>query len=614
MIKNNDIICISSIDWDFIWQGHQEIMSTFTKNGNRVLFIENTGVRSPGIRDISRLSKRFRDYFKGVKGIRKESENLYIYSPLVLPFPYSRFARLINKYILLSVIRRWMKAVRFNDPIIWTFLPTGTALDITENINKKLLVYYCIDSFAASSASAKKIKIYEKNLISSADLVFVTSKALFDYCAQYSKSVHLFPFGVNIDSFEKVRVQSAPPPAEIADIKGPIVGYVGGVHKWVDLDLVKAAAQRYPEAVFVFVGPIQTDISALSSVPNIRFLGGKKHSELPNLVKHFSVTLIPYLITDYTVNVYPTKLNEYLSMGKPVVSTALPEVLTFNRENGGIVYVASGKEDFIGLIGRSIKEDNEGAALKRITAARENSWESRIEKMSKAITDALERRRSENGLIWKEELISFYRTARHNVAKLCVPVAAIIILVFYTPLIWYIAGPLKISDRPVKADAIVVFAGGAGESGKEGQGYEERVDYAVDLYNKGYASHLIFSSGYTYAIKEVDIMKALAVSMGVPASAITLENKSGYTYDFVRNTKEILDRNGWHSMLLVSSPYHMRRVSLVYKKMGNGPKVTYTPILNSKFYSHGIGASPEQVKGILHEYAGIVYYWWKGYI
>jgi hypothetical protein len=104
MLKNHDIVCISSIDWDFIWQGHQEIMSAFAANGNRVLFIENTGVRAPKIRDISRLRKRFKDYFRGVKGIREEAKNLYIYSPIVLPFPYSRIARLINKFILLSVI------------------------------------------------------------------------------------------------------------------------------------------------------------------------------------------------------------------------------------------------------------------------------------------------------------------------------------------------------------------------------------------------------------------------------------------------------------------------------------------------------------------------------
>ena len=93
MIKNENIICISSIDWDFVWQGHQEVMSAFAANGNKVLFIENTGVRSPGIRDLSRLKKRIKNWFKGVKGIRKERENLYVYSPLILPFPYSRIAR-----------------------------------------------------------------------------------------------------------------------------------------------------------------------------------------------------------------------------------------------------------------------------------------------------------------------------------------------------------------------------------------------------------------------------------------------------------------------------------------------------------------------------------------
>jgi uncharacterized SAM-binding protein YcdF (DUF218 family) len=230
------------------------------------------------------------------------------------------------------------------------------------------------------------------------------------------------------------------------------------------------------------------------------------------------------------------------------------------------------------------------------------------------MTDALERRRSENGMVWKEELIAFYRKARRKAAMLFVTALAAYLLIFYTPLIWYAAAPLKISEPPAKADVIVVFAGGAGESGKQGQGYEERVEYAVELYKKGYAGHLIFSSGYTYTIKEVDIMKALAVSMGVPASAITLENKSGYTYEFVRNTGEIMDRNGWKSALLVSSPYHMRRASLVYKKSGSGLKITCTPIPDSMFYRHRIGASARQVNGIIHEYASIVYYWWKGYI
>jgi len=45
--RRQDVVCLSSIDWDFIWQGHQEIMSTLAAQGHRVLFIENTGVRRP---------------------------------------------------------------------------------------------------------------------------------------------------------------------------------------------------------------------------------------------------------------------------------------------------------------------------------------------------------------------------------------------------------------------------------------------------------------------------------------------------------------------------------------------------------------------------------------
>src|SRR3972149_1264733 len=227
MLKNENIICISSIDWDFIWQGHQEIMSAFAKNGNRVLFIENTGIRSPKLEDVQRLKKRIVSWFKSIKGFRKEMENLYVYSPVILPFPYSRVARFINKYLLIRSIKRWMRVMGFSNPIIWTFLPTGTALDIINNIEGKLLIYYCIANF--------------KNII---------------------------------------------------------------------------------------------------------LLGKKDFEELPYYINEFDVCIIPYLKSGYTATVYPTKLNEYHALGKPVVSTDLPEVKAFNDNNGGVVYIGKDYEDF----------------------------------------------------------------------------------------------------------------------------------------------------------------------------------------------------------------------------------------------------------------------------
>src|SRR5262249_50968770 len=119
MMTGENILCISSIDWDFLWQGHQEIMSTFAARGNRVLYIANTGVRRRTWRDLPRLRHRIWNWWRGTKGFREERPGLFVYSPVVLPFPYSRLARWINRRILLRALTRWMRATGFSRPITW---------------------------------------------------------------------------------------------------------------------------------------------------------------------------------------------------------------------------------------------------------------------------------------------------------------------------------------------------------------------------------------------------------------------------------------------------------------------------------------------------------------
>jgi hypothetical protein len=60
MIRGRDIIFISSIDWDDQWQAPQELALRLSKNGNRVLYIENTGIRTPGLRDTRRIIRRLK--------------------------------------------------------------------------------------------------------------------------------------------------------------------------------------------------------------------------------------------------------------------------------------------------------------------------------------------------------------------------------------------------------------------------------------------------------------------------------------------------------------------------------------------------------------------------
>jgi uncharacterized SAM-binding protein YcdF (DUF218 family)/glycosyltransferase involved in cell wall biosynthesis len=610
----HDVLCISSIDWDFIWQGHQEIMSTLAAQGHRVLFLENTGVRSPKLSDLPRLRQRIRNWWRSTRGFREERPNLFVYSPIVVPLPYSSIARWINRTLLIQSISRWMRAVGFARPVVWTFLPTPLAHELIDRLDPLLTVYYCIDDLASSSPEARRIASSEVAMFRRANLVFVTSEKLRARAAQASSNVHFFPFGVRYQSFEDARLAPRKPPADIASLKRPIVGYVGGMHQWIDQELVADVARRLPEVTFAFVGPPQCDLSRLEQCSNVTLLGGKPHSELPSYIREFDVGIVPYKLSDYTSNVYPTKLNEYLSMGVPVVATDLIEINRFNHDHGAIVEVARSPAEFAAAIERTLAQPSSPAVTtRRIEVAQSNSWQARIARMLALIEEAVATRQRQEGR-WETRLKRAYRVARRRSVTTVAALAATYILIFHTTFVWWVAGPLKMEEPPRPADAIVVFAGGAGESGRAGGGYQERVKQAVDLYAAGHARHMIFSTGFVFAFAEGEVMRSLAEANGVPREAIVLETEARNTFENVARSREILTQRGWRRVLLVSSPYHMRRAILTWRQVAPEIEVVPTPVPISQFYAHRRGPSLEQIRGLLQEYVAIVWYWWRDWI
>jgi uncharacterized SAM-binding protein YcdF (DUF218 family)/glycosyltransferase involved in cell wall biosynthesis len=608
-----DIVCISSIDWDFIWQGHQEIMSTLAGQGHRVLFVENTGVRAPRARDLPRVRQRIRNWWRGTKGFREERPNVFVYSPLLLPLPYSRIARAVNRFVLARALRRWMRATGFYRPIVWTFLPTPIALDLIADLAPELTIYYCIDDLAASSPGARRIAETERRLFEQADLVFVTSEKLRERAARVSRHVHLFPFGVNFERFDRVRQAGGAAPSDVAALPRPVAGYLGGLHQWVDQSLVASVAARLPEVTFAMVGPAQTDVSTLERCPNVKLLGQRGHDVVPAYVKAFDVGLVPYRVAEYTLNVYPTKLNEYLVMGIPVVATDLPEIRRYNARHGELVEVAADPEAFAGAIRRALADSSPAVVDRRIAAAHENSWARRIEAMNVLIDEALERR-ARTPPRWDERLRRVYRETRTHALTVIAAFAAAYLLIFHTNVVWWAASPLIVHGQPSPADAIVVFAGGVGESGKAGGGTEERVQRAVEIFKQGYSRRMVFSSGYVYSFPEAEVMRSLAVQQGVPEEAIVLEQQSRDTHENVAFVADILRSHGWRSALLVTSPYHLRRALLAWRKIAPGVAIVPAPPLRSQFYDHTRGASLDQVRALAHEYAAIAGYWLRGWI
>lgn len=610
MLHGRDILCISSIDWDFLWQGHQEIMSSLAQHGNRVLFVENTGVRTPTLRDVPRLWHRLLRWWHSTKGFREESKNLFVFSPLILPFPQSRLAARVNRYLLVRALKRWMRATGFRHPILWTFLPTRLVVELIDALEPELVVYYCIADFGQLAQRPERLARSERQLLDRTDVVFVQGEVLRQRCTPHP-NMHIFPFGVSLTTFER-KAELAP---ELRDLARPIVGYVGGIHREVDFRLIEQVARAIDGSV-VLVGPIQTDVGKLAKLENVVFVGVRPHHRLPEFIRGFDVGIVPYRLSEYTQTVYPTKLAEYLAAGIPVIATDLPEIRRFNSEYGEVVTVAGDAAEFVRGIRDAATQRSPEEVARRIRAARENSWETRIAGMSGVIEKALEARAQTPGADWERALRQLYRATRARLAKLGGAVAIVFaayLLIFWTPLPWIMAEPLRIAAEPMPADAIVVLGGGVGESGRGGQGYQERVKRAVDLYRAGDARHIIFSTGWAYTFRETELMRALAMSLGVPREAILLEDKAGSTYENVKFVKPILNTHGWTKVLLVSSPYHMRRVLATFHKIAPEFELVPTPVAGG-FYRHSWGATLPQVRGILHEELALAYYWWKGWI
>jgi uncharacterized SAM-binding protein YcdF (DUF218 family)/glycosyltransferase involved in cell wall biosynthesis len=613
MLRGHNILCVSSIDWSEHWQIHQELMTRLAAQGNRVLYIENTGVRPPRVADLSRMRRRVVNWWRSTRGFRVERENLFVYSPLFLPFPYSRVAGWLNRVLLFRALTRWMQATGFTRPIVWTFLPTPLARSLIEQVSPKAIIYYCADDFSASSASARRIVESEKRLIRDADLVFATSERLRARAEALGGRVHRVPAGVNFDEFERTRASLDRPPDDLAALTKPVVGYIGALHQWFDQHLVATLAARLPNVSFALVGPAYEDVSQLAARPNVHLFGQRPHSDVPKYIKGFDVGLVPYRVSEYTASVYPVKLNEYLAMGIPVVATDIAEIRRFNEEQGNVITIAPDAEDFASAIERALGSPVDGDIDRRIDVARRNSWASRMSTMTGLVEQVLAEKEA-RGDRWDERFVRLYRRARRRSLQTIVVVAAAFFILFYTPAVWWAAKPLYLSEPPRRVDAIVVFGGGVGESGQAGGGYQERVVAAVDLYRAGYAPAIVFSSGFTFAMREAEVMRDLAIVNGIPAGAITLEDHAADTHENVAFTNAILQRHGWRSILLVSSPYHMRRALLTWRAAAPDVSVVPIPVSQSLFYSHSGGASLMQMGGILHEYVAIALYRYRGWL
>jgi len=221
----------------------------------------------------------------------------------------------------------------------------------------------------------------QSKLLESSSVVFATSKLLCDKTNTYNSRCIYLPNAMDFDHFNPAATTNMKL-NELPNLRHPVIGFIGAFSDWVDDGLICKLAEAHPEYSILLVGPVYF-AKELEKCSNIIMAGTKPYETLPLYLSNIDVCLIPFKINNITLASNPIKMYEYLAAGKPVVSTALPEVLTNASE---IVYIGKDDEDFIKKVELAVKESelkDEFTINKRVNFAKQNSWENRVEVIEK---------------------------------------------------------------------------------------------------------------------------------------------------------------------------------------------------------------------------------------
>ncbi|MBU1044914.1 MAG: glycosyltransferase [Candidatus Omnitrophica bacterium] len=379
MIKNQTIICLSTIDWHYAKQRHQILMEKFAQNDNQVIFVEHLGFSRQKITDFANIARRvFRALFSS-KNIRSEIKlipNLQIITPLVLP-PQNKLFNFINKHFFLKLLAEKLRKLADKQPIVWTYLATTTAVNLINKLDPKILIYDCVYDALRHPEAPKDIAQSEQKILAQADIVLTDALYFYNHKKNFNKNVYQIPPGVDFKHFNQ--------PAEngellLADIKPPRICFFGCMGRGnirIDFDLLEFIARQKPDWSIVNIGPlVNMEVPEnLAGLDNIKWLGFISYSDLPRYLLQCDLLILPYQLNDFTESVLPAKVFECLATGKPVVSTALPELKPYKQ----YFCIAENEQEFLNGIESALDNDTKENKQQRIDFARTNTWEERFE-------------------------------------------------------------------------------------------------------------------------------------------------------------------------------------------------------------------------------------------
>lgn len=368
------IIVHSHLRWDWVWQRPQQFLSRFAKR-HAILFVEEPA-------PVEGLEKG-RATLRDVPNVA----NLKVLRTELPPAMFAHREQLDaeQKRLVLATLAGPIGPT-FERPVQWFYDPMATTA-FAGQMNERAIVYDCMDQLSQFRGAPPELVRREHQLLALADVVFAGGPKIWKAKRAYNSNCHSYGCGVDVRHFERACAEETEIPADLADLPGPRLGYFGVVDERLDYQLLSALATARPDWSVVIIGPAcKVDPATFPKHPNLHFLGARNYDQLPAYVKGFDVCLMPFALNEATEFINPTKALEYMATARPIVSTAVEDVVLQFSE---VVRLAGSHAGFITECERAIREPDLEQLACGVELAKRNSWESIVARMEGHIADVL---------------------------------------------------------------------------------------------------------------------------------------------------------------------------------------------------------------------------------
>jgi UDP-galactopyranose mutase len=312
--RQDPIVCLSHLRWDFVFQRPQHLMSRFAAT-RPVLFFEEPLPAEVGAA-------------MGVD-LRTCADSGVIIATPRLPDGLEGACR---QAVLRQLLDEAMAAHAIDRPVLWYYTPM--MLPLSRHVEAAAVVYDCMDELANFRFAPPELTQLEAELMTEADVVFTGGHSLYEAKRDLHANIHPFPSSVDRPHFAQARGRTDP---DAPGRAGPRLGFYGVIDERMDLELIAAVADGRPEWNLIMVGPVVKIAEAdLPRRPNIHYLGMRAYEDLPTVLSGWDVALMPFAINDSTRFISPTKTPEYLAAGRPVVSTPIRDVVRHYGDLAGV--------------------------------------------------------------------------------------------------------------------------------------------------------------------------------------------------------------------------------------------------------------------------------------